>query len=227
MIDPTEDIHHRDDGGDSGEDGPYDKVGPEDGAVPARAQGHGEDPGDHCVNRDSDGNDEDHHDADGPVQAPPLLRRVPPPQGEDRVELPAQPGGRPPQPVPGQGDVGDQRQVEIDEAAGDVGADGDDVPEDGGAQAAVEEDVGDAVRAPQVDDGHQATDHQGHHGDDLGHAGDGPAPLGVADPEDGGDEGAGVGDADEEDEVDDVEAPTHHIPHPRLDEAVADLDGVG
>ena len=67
--------------------------------------------------------------------------------------------------------------------------------------------VEDAIGAAEVEDhaGHAEEEHQ--HGDDLGRARDGAPPLRVRQAQDGGDQRAGVADADEEDEIRDVEAP--------------------
>src|SRR5690242_10436596 len=61
----------------------------------------------------------------------------------------------------------------------------------------------------EMADGNDGTDGQGENRDGFGAAGDRPAPAGVGQAEDGGDERAGMADADPENEIRDVEGPKH------------------
>ena len=84
-----------------------------------------------------------------------------------------------------------------------------------------------AVRPSQVQDDAAQAEEEHEDRDDLGRARDGPAPLGVSEAEDGRDEGPRVADADEEDEVRDVEAPVDGHVQARDGEAPAELRGPG
>ncbi len=111
--------------------------------------------------------------------------------------------------------------------AGQVGADGRDVPEERGREVAVQDHVEGAVRPPQVQDDASQAEEEHEDGDDLGRARDRAAPLGVRQAEDRRDERPRVADADEEDEVRDVEAPVHGHVQARDAEAPAELGGPG
>ena len=73
-----------------------------------------------------------------------------------------------------------------------------------------------------MDQREEAGGHDGEDGHGLGGAGDGVAPVGAQQVEDGGDERAGVGDPDPEDEIGDVDGPADRAvqagdPHAELD----------
>ena len=76
---------------------------------------------------------------------------------------------------------------------------------------------------PQVDQREEAGGHDGEDGHRLGRAGDGVAPFRPHQVQDGGDQGAGVGDPDPEDEVGDVGAPADRVADARHAHAGADL----
>src|SRR3972149_407117 len=209
------------------EDGPGYEVDAEHGVVPGFPEGHGENPGDHRVDRDRHRDDDDHHHPQGDAQALLLAGLSMPPQGGHPVE-PAPPGRGPvPQPVPAQGKIGDEGQVEVDNAPREIRADGQDIPDDRRLPATEGEYVQDPVRTPQVYYREEGTDHKGNHSDELGHAGDGGAPPCLGGAEDGGDEGTSMGYADEEDEQGDIEAPGDAVPLPGDDEPLPELRGVG
>ncbi len=100
MVKLAEDGHNYQDRGDAGEDSPDDEVDTEYGAIPAGTQCHGENVGDHSMNRYGNGYYGNRHDADSLLQPLPLLRCVSPSHGEKSVD--SQPQGRRagPQPVP-------------------------------------------------------------------------------------------------------------------------------
>ena len=133
--------------------------------------------------------------------------------------------------VAGHGQIGQQPQVEEQTAADDVGGDGGHVPQQGrtevGPQPAlvgVGNHVEECPVAPQVDQREQAGHGDAKNGHCLGGAQDWPAPVGPGEAQDRGDHGAGMGQADPEDEAGDVEAPhdravlaghvhaVHHLP---------------
>ena len=129
------------------------------------------------------------------------------------------------------GQVGEHPQVEEEAAADDVGRDGGHVPQQGRAEVGPEPalvGIGDHVEegpvAPQVDQREEAGHGDAEDGHRLGGAQDRSAPVGLGEAQDRGDHGAGVGQADPEDEAGDVEAPhdravlaghvhaVHHLP---------------
>src|SRR4030095_3357340 len=63
------------------------------------------------------------------------------------------------------------------------------------------------LRSSEMDDRKESADHQREDGDGFGATSDWPAPFGSGDSKNGGDQSAGVGNADPEDEVCDVECP--------------------
>ena len=52
---------------------------------------------------------------------------------------------------PQNGDVGDERQVKIDRARGQVDADGDDIPDQGRAQVGVFDDVESSIGSSEIE----------------------------------------------------------------------------
>src|SRR5579884_1319654 len=63
-----------------------------------------------------------------------------------------------------------------------------------------------------MDDGKHAADHEREHGDRLGSARDGLAPIRLREAKNGRDQRAGVGDANPKNEVDQIKAPKHRAP---------------
>ena len=209
VVHAAEDRHHDDHPGDPGEDRAHNEVRAEDRGVPSAAERHPEDPRHDGVDRYRNRNDHDRHHADRADEQTPLLGRVVPADRQGRVhpatDLPAN------APVPKDREVGHERQVEVEDAAREIGTDRQEVPQDGRPQVRVQQNVQQALGSPHV--GH---DHAGDHderddGDHLREAGDGPAPLGMREPQDRRDQRPRHADAGEEHEVGEVEAPAHVI----------------
>src|SRR3990172_292333 len=124
VIDPPDGGHGDDDRGDSGENRADDEVRAEDGRMPHGLDRHGEDPGDHGVDRDRDGDHQDRHGRDEGLQDVFLPIGPRPSQREKAVEPMTSRVV-----IPEDRDVGDERQEEVDGARRKVHADGRDVPE--------------------------------------------------------------------------------------------------
>ena len=204
------------------EDGADHEVGAEDRAVPHRLYGHREHERHDRMHAHGNRDDHDGHDGDRPLEYALLPDGPAPAHGEDVVhelELRLRV-------IAEHRDVGDQREVEIHDAPGEVGRDARGVPQQRGLVAAELDDVQEPIGPAEVDQDVHAADREDHHRDDLGDACDRPAPLGLGDAQDRADQRPGVADADEEDEVDDIEAPGHRAPHSRLAEAIPPLEAV-
>ena len=225
VEDAPQHVHREDHAGGSGVDGADHKIGTKDAAVPSRAEGHGEDPRDHGVHGDRQRDDEDGHERNGFLQQCLLLRGSGPADGQRTVEA-AAPGSEP-------GLHGQERQIrdhgdiEIQDAAGQVGAHAQHIPNDGRLDTAVAEQVQHAVGPSHVNHDHGAADAEGKNGDSLGHARDRRAPFGIGDAQDGRDQSAGVADADEENEIGNVQSPGDLVAHAGDDEPVPQLLDVG
>src|SRR5574342_955720 len=91
----------------------------------------------------------------------------------------------------------------------------------------MEEHVQQPVGTSQVDDRIDRAEAEHQDRDELGRAGDGAAPFGLAHAEDRGDQRARVADADEEHEVDDVDAPVLRPVQPGAAQAETPLQDIG
>ena len=206
-IDPADQRHGDDQRRDAGENRADDEIRTEDGAMPHRLDGHGEHEAHHRVHGHGDGDDDDGHHADQGLKHAVLFRSSRPAQGEESIE---------PVPLIGMiaqnGNVGDQRQVQIECAHRQIHCDAAHVPQQGRLKPSVCDHVQHAVGASQIDEDVAHAEHNDHDRDDLSGSGDGSAPLGADDPQDRRNQRPGVTDPDEEDEVGDVEAPVDGSP---------------
>ena len=84
-----------------------------------------------------------------------------------------------------------------------------------------------AVNAAQVHQDAASAEGDAKDGDSFGSAGQRLAPFCSRQSQDGGDEGAGVGQANEKDEVDDVHAPVDRTVHPGHTQAIDKLVDIG
>jgi hypothetical protein len=226
MIDAPQHRHSDDDGTGAGKHGSHQEEGAQDGGVPAWLKSHSEDPRDDSVHDDDQHGHEYGHSPQDLLQATVLLWMVLPAQRQEAVHV-VLPAGYVCQPVPAAGDVGQEREVEEDDAGEEVQAHTGHVPQKGGLEPSVEENVEHAVNTAQVHQDAARAERDAEDGDGLSRAGQRLAPLGPYQAQNGGYEGAGVGQADEEDEVDDVHAPVDRTVHPGHDQAVSQLANVG
>ncbi len=225
--------HQGQDHGHAGEDGPCHEVGRKDGGMPAGQQGGGEVGTHHGV----DGDDQRRrqpgqqqvHDL---VAAPGPVRPVPA-QTEQADEAPVPPR---PDAVAERGEVGDQTHVPEDQGDQEVGADGEEIPDQRRAEidpqrpapVGVRNDPVKQPRPAHVDDGKDAGAHHRNESHRLRGSVDRGPPFLAEQKEDGRDQGPGVTDADPEDEVGDVKGPADRsVEAPRADahdELVGDGD---
>ena len=136
-----------------------------------------------------------------------LAGLAPPPQREDAVDRPAHPARARAERVPAHREVGDEGQVQEHEARDEVRAHRDEVPDDGRADLRIEEQVERSIRPAEVDDRVDRADEERRDRGRLGETGQRRAPLRVRQAEDRARHRPAVADPDEEDAVDDVEAP--------------------
>src|SRR3970282_191164 len=157
--------HQDDTDADPREDRTGHEEGSEERAVPGHPHGHREDPRDDGVDRDGDRDDEDHQHADRGGEGT-VLRGIAIPADRQGAVEPASPArGGTAQPVPEEAQVGDHRNEQVGDAAGQVGRDRQDVPDDRRLPAAVDEDVEDAVGSTKVDDDEGGTAYKRDNGD--------------------------------------------------------------
>ena len=174
------------------------------------------------MDADGDRDHDDRHRGDGSVEKAPLAGGPGPAEGQGTIEpSPAR------QMVAQDRDVGDERQVEVDRAGRQIGRDRSDVPQQGRSEVAVPQDVEHAVGPAQIQDHAAHAEEEDQDGDHLGGARDRAPPFRVRQPQDRRDQRAGVADADEEDEVGDVEAPVDRHVETGHGEAPAQLARVG
>ena len=179
VEDLAHDQHRDDQRGDSREDRADHEVRSEDRAVPHGLERHGEHERHHGVHGNSDRDHENRHDPDAPLEHRHLPLAASPPEGEDLVEPPHAFAHD----VAKDGDVGNHGQPEVDRARREVGGDAGRVPQQRRLVAAELQEVEHPVGTTQVNEDVRRADGQHHDRDHLGHPGDRPPPLRVADPE--------------------------------------------
>ena len=177
--------------GNAAEDRAGDEVGPEDRRLPHRHRRHREVERHDRVDGDRHRDDGDGHDLHRRFEAVPLFRRAAPAERERAIDPPPQPGGA----VAGDREVRNDRQEQEQQAAGEIGVDGEEVPDERRAEvrpdqplARVRKQPEREPRPPEMDDRKQRADHQREHRDDFGAARHRPAPARVHQPEDGRDQ---------------------------------------
>jgi hypothetical protein len=156
----------------------------------------------------------------------PLLRGAAPAERQGAIDPLPQAGGL----VAHHGEVRDHRQKQEQQAAGQVGVDGEEIPHErrpevwpDQALARIGKQPEREPRPPEMDDREHRADHQREGGDHLGTARDRTSPAGVDQAQNRGDQRAGVADADPEHEVGDVKAPVDRPLDPREAEAEGHL----
>ena len=209
----SEDHHGNHQRGDPRKDRPDNEVGPKNRAVPAGSERHPENPRDDGMDGGGNRDDQDRHDGDSPFKKSFLIFSPPPAQRKFLVEFVA-PASRLLPVVAQDRQIGNHRDIKIEDASGQVGGDTEDIPEDGGLEPPVEKDIQNPFGMSHVDDDHRGPDHEGNHRDGLCNSRDRGLPAGTGNTEDGGDEGARMADADEKDKVGDVDPPRDVVPHP-------------
>ncbi len=136
MEDLPDHGHRHDYGGNPGEDGPSNEIGAEDGAMPHRLDGHGEDEGYHCMDGDHDRNDENGHKWDGLVEQVTLSLRSPVTQGEDLIK-PFSFLAK----IPQKRNVWNQSEIKADGTDREVGGNTYDIPQQGRSEMGIPNDV--------------------------------------------------------------------------------------
>ncbi|VTR69655.1 hypothetical protein DESC_770030 [Desulfosarcina cetonica] len=206
--------HQGDHHGQARVDGTGHEVGGEDGRVPAGNHAQGEVPGDHAVHRDDQGRGQggEKKVAAG-VMAPDFEFAVPA-QGQHREDLAPYADGA----VADDRQIGQHAGVPEEAAHGQVGGDGHHVEHQRrlevgpqGALVGKGQHVENHPDPAQVDEGKQPGGAHGEDGHGLGGPGDGVAPAGPKEVQDGRDQGSRMGDTDPEHEIDQVGAPVHGV----------------
>src|SRR3990172_13390819 len=170
--------------------------------MPPGLDGHGEDEGDNGMDGYRDRDHEDRHNGDGPLQTPVLLLCSRPSKGEQPVEPTAFRHA-----IPKKGDIRDHWEVEVDRAGRQIHGDAHDIPEQGGSQITVPNDIEGTIRPPEIEEHIPHPEKEHEDSDHLGRPGDRPSPFSLAQAKDGGYQRPGMADPDEEHEIRDVEAP--------------------
>ena len=222
----TQDAHRQHDRGRARVNRPHHEIRTENAAVPTRPQCHREDPRDHCVDGNRERNNSDGHRGNGFFEQVPFAGRTGPPQREQSIDPPSKP------PMAGSPATiarsGNQWQVEVNQAPGQISAYREHVPDDRGLDSRRYRNRFSArsgrPRSMSTIDPpmHSATTVMpsamrvmGRRQPGVGHA------------EDRGDQRSGMADADEEDEIGDVEPPRDLVAHAGHDQTAPPLDAVG
>ena len=200
--------HH----GEAGVDGAGDEVGREDGGVPAGNHRHREVEAHHRVHREHQWRRQAGENQRGHFVTVPVAGRTAPAERERAVNAGLDLRHRA---VAHRRQVGDEADIPEHDRDGGVGRDGEHVPDQRALELRPqahgvgigEQPVGRQPRTAGVEHGEDRRAGHREDGHRFGEAADRHAPLLLEQQQDGGDQRAGVADADPPDEVDDVERP--------------------